>query len=60
MGSESAVERVVAFGKLAIPHLEHVAIGLPTENDPHTAMSRGLCSRRVGRVLSSLEVLFAI
>jgi hypothetical protein len=29
MGSESAVERVVAFGKLAIPHLEHVLLDRP-------------------------------
>ena len=28
-GSESAVEKVVAFGKLAIPHLEHVLLDCP-------------------------------
>jgi hypothetical protein len=29
LGSESAVEKVVAFGKLAIPHLEHVLLDCP-------------------------------
>ena len=44
VGTESAVERVVAFGKLAIPHLQHFLLDCPprTISIPRCRAARAL------------------